>query len=334
MGLVDREYMKESGEAAAPTWWNRLNDFGERNARTIILLSVALLVGTAFVVTKSYFDRKRQEEGLRRLDSATTLEDLQKLQKEFSGDAYVEPRVLYALANRLHEELNLTEAQQRYEEFRRKYPQDALIAQVEKAYSSLTQNRQFLDTERKAMEKATGLRTHPTARTSISTPGAPVFGPEKQENPLVTFELPDHRLVNIELYEDDAPNTVANFIELTEKNYFQGLKFSKSDGKHLRIEAKKDGAALHLLTIEPSSRKPVPGSLVMAKTPSGGENLGAEFLVLLEEDPSFAAATIFGRIPEGNLPVLQSLSADDSIRSVRVDRKRSHEYKAVPAEKK
>ena len=34
-----------------------------------------------------------------------------------------------------------------------------------------------------------------------------------------------HGDIDIELYEDDAPNTVANFIELCEKHFFDGLKF-------------------------------------------------------------------------------------------------------------
>jgi cyclophilin family peptidyl-prolyl cis-trans isomerase len=34
-----------------------------------------------------------------------------------------------------------------------------------------------------------------------------------------------HGDLEIELYEDDAPNTVANFIELCEKHFFDGLKF-------------------------------------------------------------------------------------------------------------
>lgn len=35
----------------------------------------------------------------------------------------------------------------------------------------------------------------------------------------------EHSDVEIELFEDDAPNTVANFIELCEKHFFDGLKF-------------------------------------------------------------------------------------------------------------
>ena len=35
----------------------------------------------------------------------------------------------------------------------------------------------------------------------------------------------EHSDVEIELFEDDAPNTVANFIELCEKKFYDGLKF-------------------------------------------------------------------------------------------------------------
>ena len=55
-------------------------------------------------------------------------------------------------------------------------------------------------------------------------PSEPIAPVPSQALPKVKLTTP-HGGVEIELYEDDAPNTVANFIELCEKHFFDGLKF-------------------------------------------------------------------------------------------------------------
>src|SRR5689334_8542111 len=65
---------------------------------------------------------------------------------------------------------------------------------------------------------------------------APAKAPDVVEEPpapvkplprvkLSTTHGETHIEVEIELYEDDAPNTVANFVELCEKHFFDGLVF-------------------------------------------------------------------------------------------------------------
>ena len=47
------------------------------------------------------------------------------------------------------------------------------------------------------------------------------------KNPIVTMEVKDYGTVKIELYPDKAPNTVKNFVKLTQNGYYDGLKFHR-----------------------------------------------------------------------------------------------------------
>lgn len=46
-------------------------------------------------------------------------------------------------------------------------------------------------------------------------------------NPLVTIEMENGDIMNIELYPDIAPNTVNNFISLVKKGFYDGLIFHR-----------------------------------------------------------------------------------------------------------
>lgn len=47
------------------------------------------------------------------------------------------------------------------------------------------------------------------------------------QNPIVTMEIEEFGTVQIELYPDKAPNTVANFIKLVNDGYYNGLTFHR-----------------------------------------------------------------------------------------------------------
>ena len=47
------------------------------------------------------------------------------------------------------------------------------------------------------------------------------------QNPLVTFEMENGKLIKAELYPDTAPNTVRNFISLIRKGFYNGLTFHR-----------------------------------------------------------------------------------------------------------
>lgn len=47
------------------------------------------------------------------------------------------------------------------------------------------------------------------------------------KNPVVTIEMQNNDLIKIELYPEIAPNTVANFISLVNKGFYNGLIFHR-----------------------------------------------------------------------------------------------------------
>ena len=46
-------------------------------------------------------------------------------------------------------------------------------------------------------------------------------------NPVVTFEMENGGVMKVELYPETAPNTVANFISLVEKGFYNGTIFHR-----------------------------------------------------------------------------------------------------------
>ena len=48
-----------------------------------------------------------------------------------------------------------------------------------------------------------------------------------KNNPLVTMEIKDYGTIEIELYPKYAPNTVANFVNLIESGFYDGLTFHR-----------------------------------------------------------------------------------------------------------
>ena len=46
-------------------------------------------------------------------------------------------------------------------------------------------------------------------------------------NPIVKFEMEDGGVITAELYPEIAPNTVANFVNLVEDGFYNGLIFHR-----------------------------------------------------------------------------------------------------------
>ena len=150
----------------------------------------------------------------------------------------------------------------------------------------------------------------------------------------------------VELFEDEAPNTVANFVSLVESRFYDSLKF------HRVIEGfvaqggdpNGDGSGGPGYTIKcecesPESRRHFFGSLSMAH--AGKDSGGSQFFLCLARTSHLDGRhTVFGRVIEG-LDVLDKLSRNytmnaaipdadtDTINSMEVVKKREHEYKPV-----
>ena len=143
----------------------------------------------------------------------------------------------------------------------------------------------------------------------------------------------------LELYEDHAPNTVANFISLAEAGYYDGTRFHRVLPKFMAQGGdpnSRDGATGQAGTGGPGYtikdehvgediRNHFAGSLSMAKT-SAPNTAGSQFfLTHLPTSHLDGRHTVFGRIVEG-LDTARSIEKEDDIVTITVVRKRDHEY--------
>jgi len=142
--------------------------------------------------------------------------------------------------------------------------------------------------------------------------------------------------IEIELFENEAPNTVANFIELVGKKYYDGLKFHRVIPGFMAQGGDPTGSGAggpgyrFKDEITPESRLHFRGTLSMAN--AGPNTNGSQFfLTHLPTEWLNGKHTVFGRVVAGQ-DVVDSLIIGDEITKAEVTRKRDHEYKVVKIE--
>jgi len=152
----------------------------------------------------------------------------------------------------------------------------------------------------------------------------PVAGPLPQ----VTMRTDKGDIV-LELAEDDAPNTVANFISLAEKGFYDGLVFHRVIPNFM-IQGgcpKGDGTGGpgYVIADEFSPRlKHARGVISMAN--AGPNTGGSQFFITHVATPWLDGKhAVFGRVIKG-MDVVDAIQMGNRIEKVTVDRKRNHPY--------
>jgi cyclophilin family peptidyl-prolyl cis-trans isomerase len=142
--------------------------------------------------------------------------------------------------------------------------------------------------------------------------------------------------IDIELFENEAPNTVSNFIELVSKKYYDGLKFHRVIPGFMAQGGDPTGSGTggpgyrFKDEITPESRLHFRGTLSMAN--AGPNTNGSQFfLTHLPTDWLNGKHTVFGRVIAGQ-DAVDALLIGDSITKAEVVRKRDHEYKVLRIE--
>lgn len=153
--------------------------------------------------------------------------------------------------------------------------------------------------------------------------------------------------IEILLFEDEAPNTVANFISLTEKKFYDGIRFHRilpvfmtqggcPDSRE-NLQTAGSGGPGYLIDCEcysAKARRHFAGSISMAH--AGKDTGGSQFFLThlptahLNTEPGKDQGnhTVFGRVIKG-LDIVRSMQVGDEILQAVVVRKRNHEYKPV-----
>ena len=146
--------------------------------------------------------------------------------------------------------------------------------------------------------------------------------------PQVTIQTAKGNIV-LELAEDEAPNTVANFISLAEKGYFDGLKFHRVIADFMIQGGDPTGTGSggpgYVIADEFSPRlKHDRGVISMAN--AGPNTGGSQFFITHAPQPHLNGKhAVFGRVTSG-MEVVDAIKQGDKMVKVTVDRKRNHPY--------
>ena len=128
-------------------------------------------------------------------------------------------------------------------------------------------------------------------------------------NPVVTFEMADGGIIKAELYPEIAPNTVANFIGLVQKGFYDGVIFHRvipgfmiqggdpegtgmgGPGYSIKGEFSQNGFS--------NQMKHTAGVLSMARTMMP-DSAGSQFFIMHKNAPHLDGAyAAFGKVTEG-----------------------------------
>ncbi len=153
---------------------------------------------------------------------------------------------------------------------------------------------------------------------------------EPADLPKVEIETDKGKLV-ITLFEDDCPNTVASFISLVDKGFYDGTVFHRVVPHFVVQGGDPDGTGSggpgYSIKRE-ATRKHFRGSLGMARG-ADPDSAGSQFYFCLNAATTHHLDTgyaVFGRVSQG-LDVMDQLRLGSKITKARVLNKRTHEYK-------
>ena len=148
---------------------------------------------------------------------------------------------------------------------------------------------------------------------------------EITENPIVTMEIEDYGTIKIELYPEYAPNTVANFVNLIESGFYDGLTFHRlvpgfvlqggdpdgdgtgGPGYTIDGEFKANGYSKNTLSHDK-------GVISMARS-MDYDSAGSQFFIVLDDSAKSSLDNLYaglGRVTEG-MEILEEIEANEKI---------------------
>lgn len=173
---------------------------------------------------------------------------------------------------------------------------------------------------------------------------------EAKANDLPRVKLETSKGVMVlELYENEAPDTVGNFISLVEKKFYDGLTFHRVIGNFMAQGGCPHGTGeggpgytIYCECDKPEHRNHFRGTLSMAKEEAMNTGGSQFFITFVRTSHLDGKHTVFGRVIEG-LDVLEKIQRSpnseagikpDVIVNAEVLRKRDHAYAPRKVEEK
>ena len=130
----------------------------------------------------------------------------------------------------------------------------------------------------------------------------------------------DKGTINLELFDQDAPNTVANFVKLAKDGFYDGLNFHRVIPNFMIQGGCPHGTGTggpgYKIDCEINSNKHLAGSLSMAH--AGKNTGGSQFFICHEAQPHLDGIhTVFGKTED--MSVVNAIAKGDKITSVTIE---------------
>jgi cyclophilin family peptidyl-prolyl cis-trans isomerase len=162
------------------------------------------------------------------------------------------------------------------------------------------------------------------SETRLETNGYEMIAAARQDRTVAILETGRGR-IEIDLFRQDAPVTVSNFVQLAKSGYFEGQSFMRvvpffvvqtGDPRN-----DQEGGPGYTIRCEINERPFERGSVGMAL--AGKDTGGSQFFITLAPQPHLDGGyTCFGRVIAG-MQVVDRLTPDDRIRSVTIEEDRA-----------
>jgi len=297
-------------------FWAKISTFinTHQNLLFFILLSVCLAAGLLW--WRHYRLDKMTQEASYKLEKTTNPEELKSMLQVY-GVTPIAPLIRYKLANLYLNESKFDEAKKEYNYILEKFPKHLITEQVKQLLNQLKVNEEWAKGElNKQLAEISQKRNLPRL-TVMTTKG--------------DFE--------IELYEDDAPNTVANFISIIQDGAYSPTAVYEIKPDLGVCLGRAEPLDYHI-SFEENQIKHKEGVLGMIRNIDAGSDRPEQLKYLPSDSSRFyiytsaeeneeldGKYTIFGRVVKG-MDKVRQLAKDDAITSVVINFKRLHEYKA------
>ena len=130
----------------------------------------------------------------------------------------------------------------------------------------------------------------------------------------------DKGTITLELFDKDAPNTVKNFVELSEKGFYDGLNFHRVIPDFMIQGGCPQGTGTggpgYKIKCEINPNKHQAGSLSMAH--AGRDTGGSQFFICHSPQPHLDGVhTVFGQTAD--IEVVNAIKKGDKIKSVKIE---------------
>jgi peptidyl-prolyl cis-trans isomerase B (cyclophilin B) len=130
----------------------------------------------------------------------------------------------------------------------------------------------------------------------------------------------DKGTITLELFDKDAPNTVKNFVELSEKGFYDGLNFHRVIPDFMIQGGCPQGTGTggpgYQIKCEINPNKHKAGSLSMAH--AGRDTGGSQFFICHSPQPHLDGVhTVFGQTAD--IEVVNAIKKGDKIKSVKIE---------------